>query len=316
MEFFDVHTHVGCDPGFMLRGWWPYAATTRDLLVQMDAHGISRAVCFPFTLPSAFDPFAFADRGEVKLVDGRTPFDRENARLVEEVERIDTQRRLLPFAMFDPSRRVPEQLANLQKLDGKVRGLKTQTTILQSPIRALLDHGRDLMAFAQQNDLPVLFHTSLNDPWAQVADCLDVAAAYPKVRFNLAHSLRWLKRGLERAREMANVWVDCSAHLNHCWLARQPQIKWVPQGSDRVDADYSNPTAVLETVHHFLGGRGKYIWGSDHPYQSWCDDNLKLLFTYEEEANVFHALPDDAKRWMGHDGPRAWLFGAEGAAAR
>jgi predicted TIM-barrel fold metal-dependent hydrolase len=314
-EYYDVHTHVGCDPGFMLRGWWPYAATARDLLVQMDAHGVRHAVCFPFTLPSAFDAIAFADRSEVRLIDGRTPFDRENRRLVEEIDRIDTDRRLLPFAMFDPSRRVPQQLENLRPLVGKIRGLKTQSTILQSPIRALIDVSRDLMELAQQHDLPVLFHTSLNDPWAQVADCLAVAEAFPRVRFNLAHSLRWHKAHLMTAAQMPNVWVDCSAHLNHCWLARQPNIKWVPQGDERVDADFANPTAVLETVHHFLGGRGKYLWGSDNPYMSWCDDSLRLLFTYEQEAAAFHGLPDDVKRWMGHAGPRAWLFGERGSAA-
>ena len=43
----DVHTHVGIDPGFYQRGWWPYASTAQDLLTHMDAAGIERAVCFP-----------------------------------------------------------------------------------------------------------------------------------------------------------------------------------------------------------------------------------------------------------------------------
>jgi hypothetical protein len=30
--------------GFWLRGWWPYAATSGDLLSAMDANGIDRAV--------------------------------------------------------------------------------------------------------------------------------------------------------------------------------------------------------------------------------------------------------------------------------
>ena len=37
---YDVHTHVGLDPGFYLRGWWPYASTATDLVAQMDRHGI------------------------------------------------------------------------------------------------------------------------------------------------------------------------------------------------------------------------------------------------------------------------------------
>src|SRR5437762_3738326 len=101
LDYYDVHTHVGLDQGFLLRGWWPYAATARDLLVQMDDNGIRNAVCFPFCLPSAFDPYAFADRGEVKLLEGRVPFDYENRRLASEIEWLDSHHRLLQFAMFD-----------------------------------------------------------------------------------------------------------------------------------------------------------------------------------------------------------------------
>jgi len=48
IAYYDVHTHVGIELAFMLRGWWPYAATARDLLERMDAGGIAQAVCFPF----------------------------------------------------------------------------------------------------------------------------------------------------------------------------------------------------------------------------------------------------------------------------
>ena len=57
---YDVHTHVGVDQGFFLRGWWPYAATCADLLAAMDANGIDRAAVFPFTLPNAFDADEYA----------------------------------------------------------------------------------------------------------------------------------------------------------------------------------------------------------------------------------------------------------------
>src|SRR4051812_45687651 len=114
---YDVHTHVGLDPGFFLRGWWPYAATARDLIEQMDQHGIDRAVCFPFTLPSAFDAYAFADRNELTLLSGRFPFDRENALLAQEIDRIGGGR-LIQFAMFDPSRQIEQQVASLKTLIG------------------------------------------------------------------------------------------------------------------------------------------------------------------------------------------------------
>ena len=135
-KLYDVHTHIGIDTGFYLRGWWPYSATTQDLLDRMRNNRIDRAVCFPFTLAQRhFDPYAFAEHGEVKLLDGRFPFDRENALLADEISRVDSDKRLLQFAMFDPSRCVDQQVKSIEKLIGKIAGLKTQTTVLRSPIR-------------------------------------------------------------------------------------------------------------------------------------------------------------------------------------
>ena len=311
---YDVHTHIGLDTGFYLRGWWPYAATAADLLAQMDAHRIDRAVCFPFTLPSAFDADAFARLNEIALRPGRFPFDRENALLSAEIERVGAAARLMQFAMFDPAREIDAQVKAIESLVGKIRGLKTQSTVLRSPVRALLDHGRVLMELAAYHDLPVLFHTSVNDPWAQVSDCLAVARAFPKVRFNLAHSCRFHAPLLRECAATANVWVDCSAHLAHCRLAREDSPAVAPP-VDRVPADYNEPAEVLAAVHETLGGgsgsSAKYLWGSDNPFMSWCDDKLRIVYTYEQEAAVVRDLPDALRRSMLSDGPQAWLFGGK-----
>jgi len=303
---YDVHTHIGVEPGFYLRGWWPYSATTRDLLTHMDAHGIDRAVAFPFTLPSAFDPYAFAERNTIELLPNRFPFDRENQLLAQEIERVDSARRLIQFFMFDPSRKCDEQLKSAQKLLPHIHGLKTQSTVIRSPIRALLNEGRDLILFAQQHDLPVLFHTSYiqTDTWTQIKDCIAVAEAFPKVRFNLAHSLRFSASDLKQAAQLPNVWIDCSAHLNHCKIAVDGSPVVPPKGQ-RVDADYTRPVQVLQTIHSMLNG--KYMWGSDNPYMAWCDDKLRLTFTYKDEADVLHALPEKIKIDMATTAPRNWL---------
>jgi predicted TIM-barrel fold metal-dependent hydrolase len=303
---YDVHTHVGLDTGFYLRGWWPYAATATDLLSQMDAHEITRAVCFPFTLPSSFDTYAFAERNTVELLPGRFPFDRENQLLAQEIERVDTDHRLIQFFMFDPSRKVPEQVKELQRLAPKIKGLKTQSTVLRSPISALLKEGRDLMLFAEQHNLPVLFHTSYiqTDQWAQIRDCIAVAEAFPKVRFNLAHSLRFSLDDLKRAAQLPNVWVDCSAHLNHCRLAME-NSPIIPPTGKRVDADYSKPAQAMQAVHAILGG--KYLWGSDNPFMSWCDDKLRLIFSYRQEVEVLKSLPRQIWTDMATTAPKAWL---------
>jgi predicted TIM-barrel fold metal-dependent hydrolase len=153
----------------------------------------------------------------------------------------------------------------------------------------------------------VLFHTAThpNDTWAQASDCIEVADRFPKVRFNLAHSLRFHAPLLKRARELPNVWIDCSAHLNHCRLASENSIV-VPPAGTRVDANYEDPVSALLAVYDIVGER--YMWGSDNPYMSWCDDKIRLLFTYKQEADVLHALPDTLTRQIAHTAPRAWLF--------
>ncbi len=310
-SLYDVHTHIGIDVGFYLRRWWPYAASAADLLGQMDAAGIQRAVCFPFTLPSAFDPYAFADRNAVELLPGRHPFDRENALLSIEIARLDTEKRLMQLGMFDPARHVDAQVKTLEKQVDNLAGLKTQTTVLRSSIRALLNDGSDMMGFAQQHDLPVLLHTAVNpaDLWAQARDCLDVCEAFPRVRFNLAHSLRFDLACLKRAGSMPNVWVDCSAHLVHCMLATTDAPAVAPR-ADRVDVDYSRPAEVLSALHELLGGR--YLWGSDYPYMSWCDDSLTAVYGYRQEADVLHALSPRVRMDMASLAPEAWLFGERG----
>lgn len=303
---YDVHTHIGVDQAFILRGWWPYAATAQDLLEAMDAHGIDRAVCFPFCVSSAFDPYSFADRKRVELLPGRVPYDRENPLLLEEISRIDIEKRLRVLAMFDPSRRVAEQVERLENLRPHLAGLKVQGTVIESPISALLNEGRALMYFAEEYRLPVLIHTSIMpaDPWSQVADCIRVAEAYPKARFNLAHSLRFHEPSLKIIRDMPNVWVDCAAHFNHCRLAVDDSPS-VAVKSERVQADFTNPVDALQAVYDIIGP--KYLWGSDNPFQSWCDDTMRMVHTYKQEADALHALPAPIKHSMATTAPEAWL---------
>ena len=73
----------------------------------------------------------------------------------------------------------------------------------------------------------------------------------------------------------------------------------------RVEADYTNPADVLQAVHAIVGDR--YLWGSDNPFMSWCDDGIKAVFSYEQESAVLHALPEAVRQSMGCDAPQAWL---------
>lgn len=314
MPIYDVHTHVGLDLGFYLRGWRPYASWARELIEHMNAHGVDRAVCFPFTFPSAFNAVSFADQGRVELLPGRVPFDRENDMLVREIEALGARDRLYPLAMIDPSRCVSEQLRSLERLAGRISGLKLQSTIIESPALNLLTSGRGFLEFAAERQLPVLLHVTIWEqaPHAQVVDCFAVAEAFPSIRFDMAHSLGFHVGHLRRAAQMPNVWVDCAALLAHCQLVRD-NSPIIAAPTDRLDADYTRPVHVLEAIHAILGNR--FLWGSDNPFMSWCDDHLRLLYSYADEAAVLKMLPDRVRVDIGSVGPEAWLFGRKGNAS-
>ena len=99
-----------------------------------------------------------------------------------------------------------------------------------------------------------------------------------------------------------------SAHLAHCQLARD-NLAAVAPPPDRVESNYDHPAQVLLTIHGILGA--KYLWGSDNPFMSWCDDRLRILYTYKQEMDVVRELPAAVQRSMLRDAPHAWLFGEE-----
>lgn len=303
----DVHTHIGVDQAFYLRGWWPYAATIEDLRGHLDRHGLTHACMFPFCVSSAYDPLAFADRHEIELLPGRFPYDRENAMLTRELELVGYRSRFLVLAMVDPARKVQEQVQSLGALQGRIHGLKLQGTIIQSRVALFLSEARGILELAEQEDYPVLIHTSVHpeDPWSQVSDCLAVAREFPKVRFNLAHSLRFDLPCLKEAAEMPNVWVDCAAHLAHCSLAVKDSPAVAP-ANRRLEADYANPAAVLEAVAACLP-KDKYLWGSDNPFMSWCEESLREIHTYEAEIDALRAAPEALQESMLRKAPQSWI---------
>ena len=71
----------------------------------------------------------------------------------------------------------------------------------------------------------------------------------------------------------------------------------------RVDADYSKPAEVLAVIHEMLGGR--YMWGSDNPFMSWCDDDMSDgLHVQAGGRRVLHALPRRVRDDMPSVAPR------------
>ena len=319
MGLIDVHNHLGVEMGAYLRGELPYGQSAQQLLDDGDRYGVSHFVVFPM-VSNLSQQLPALRRAEVRpnqAGDGgleTVPYAWENRRMCHEVYRLLADRAVgvLPFAMFDPGRVVPAQIEALRQLraDYRIHGLKTQPTILQSPIKALHDVGRPFLELAQEWDVPMLIHSSImpSDHYSQAADILDIAEAWPGVRFNVAHSCRFDKPSLDRLASLANCWFDVSAHGIHCDLALQdsPAVA-VPER--RFTSDFTRPDVVLRDLT--LAYPHKVLWGSDSPYYTFVAEsdgvNFALLSTFERETGFVQALPPELMELAGWSNPIAWL---------
>lgn len=308
----DAHTHVGISiNNYIASSSYPYALSFEDLVVRMEALGIDSSVIFPFE--SSYYPLF----GEANPLDtparSAFPYEKENRNLFQEIFEVfpEYAERAIPFAMFDPSRETAKQAMALEALHAKypLCGLKTVTTYIKAFVKDFQRPGNEIRAFALKHKLPITFHCSIidNDPWANVFDVLDIAAANPELNFALAHSARFTKQALDRANVLANCFVDISAFKIHCDLAVQ-ESPVVAAGKERFVADYSKPEKVLlqlaETYPETI------TWGSDTPYhyfaQKYIDPNGKVidcrLFSkYDREMKILQSLPADLRQQIAYN---------------
>src|SRR5687768_14509628 len=163
----DCHSHVGVDLLFYLAGEFTYAQHLSAMVSEGEALGVDRWVVFPMVSNLSLN-FAKMRKGKVEFPGGyeRVPYAWENRRMLQEIYELfpDYGRRTLPFVMFDPMRATKAQAKELRKLRGQYKfyGLKTQTTILQADIKTLLKQGRCFLELAEEWDIPVLIHSSVN----------------------------------------------------------------------------------------------------------------------------------------------------------
>lgn len=314
--YIDCHTHVGIELGQYLNNGFPYGQHLPDLVHEGQGCGIDRFMVFPMVTNLTFN-LAELRQERVVIEDGleTVPYAWENRRLMFEIYELfpEEGKSALPLAMFDPSRNTAEQGKALRalKADFKFVGLKTQPTMLQSPITALHEQGRIFLELAEEWDLPMLIHSSVlpSDIWSQASDIIDIAEKFPNVRFCVAHSCRFDKPSLDRIAALPNAWFDCSAHGIHCELALQDSPVVAPVGR-RFDSDYSRPEVVL--AHFAEAYPDKLMWGSDAPYYSFAarmpgGDRIGLISTFKLEADYFHALPEEARHKAGYANTLAFL---------
>lgn len=300
----DCHNHIGVDLGLYGRGEFPYAQHAETLAREGQSLGVERWIVFPMVAHLALNFAALRDNrvtGEGALE--RVPYAWENRRLMQEVYEFFPMlgRVMLPFAMFDPAREPGLQAEALRDLREKYRfyGLKTQTTMLQSPITDLRADGRVFLDLAREWDISLLIHSSVieSDIWAQARDIIDIAEENPDVRFCVAHSCRFDREQLERIAMLPNCWFDCSAHGIHCQLARENSPAVAPP-TRRFASDYAQPSQVLWDMARAFPD--KLMWGSDSPFYSFIaqteGEQFSLLSTYAQEVEFLMALPRDVRR--------------------
>lgn len=291
----DCHNHVGVELLMYLRGEFPYGQMLPTMVEEGRAAGVTHWIVFPMVSNLSLDIAALR---EGKVAGGgleAVPYAFENRRLLQEVHSLFPQYAgvVFPFAMFDPMREPQKQVIALRALRQEFSffGLKTQTTIIQSYIKCLLEEGRVLLELAEEWDLPVLIHSSVfpGDPWAQARDILDILESTPEVHFCVAHSCRFDRTQLDRIAALPNAWFDCSAHIIHCQLAVADSPHVAPW-ERRFPSDYTRPEVVLRDLAEAYPD--KLIWGSDSPYYSYVGSGLTLFSTYSAEGACLYSLPE------------------------
>lgn len=299
----DCHNHVGVEFLNYLRGEFPYAQHLEAMVREGGALGIEKWVVFPMVTNLSFDLQGLrAGRIESKPLYETVPYAWENRRLLREIYDLfpDCGEKTYPFVMADPLRNISRQIEAIRSLreDYRFYGIKIQSTIIQAPIRNLLAEGGAFLDLAEEWNLPMLIHSSIDpaDLWAQASDILDVAESRPNVRFCLAHSCRFDKQSLDRTAELPNAWFDCSAHCIHCDLAVVDSPVVAPR-EKRLDSDYSDPARVLQDLAETYPDA--LMWGSDSPYYSYVahydQGFLSLRSTYEKEVGCLTALEADLR---------------------
>ena len=320
----DVHTHVGVSLKAYAGREYPYAQSLESLYYRQRCCGVDLSVVFPFGPELHFDLGVLMRTG--RMVPARVPYSeapyvRENHLLFTELHRFcpEHRERFLPFVSVDPVRGVPAQLQALRALGAEypIYGIKVSPVACQSRVTGLLHEGRPLLDYAEEHDLPVLFHVTVDpeEEFSQAADTFWVCESRPALRFCLAHCIGFHRRFLERAGALPNVWVDTSA-LKIQVLAAYQGAPFMAAPADRFDWDYSDHRHVMRSlVERFPD---TVVWGSDSPYYSFMVQRLQgegsvvafnLKGTYEEEKTALDALPPRLRDGACSRNTAAFLFG-------
>jgi hypothetical protein len=316
----DGHTHVGISPTFYLQYGYPYALSLEDLLFRMEVLGIDHSIVFPFVHSAFYKINSQFSKIETTTEYCNFPYKVENKNLLNEINEIfpEHNHKVLPFLMFDPSRKTEMQAEYLDELSEKypVFGLKTSPTYIQAFVNDLESKGKPVLDFARKKQLPIVFHSAVHpdDPWSSVYDIVQFAERHPDIRVCIAHTARFVESVLEKADRLDNCFVDFSAFIIHCKLAMQNSPS-VATEENRFFADYGDPVSVMDRLAEAYPLT--MLWGSDTPFYYWIQkyysgrgkmEEDRLRCGYREETQLLNSLPDDLKKRIAYKNIMRFLF--------
>lgn len=280
-EAWDCHTHSGgVDFYNMFQGNIPYTQSVDDLVKKATDVGITHIITFPFPSTSYYNPT------RVDKISGLQdfPYQIENNALLKSCDFY--QGRVFPFLCIDPRVKQEEQLKQLKEFwhQKKFYGLKLHTYATKSKATDLLRSG--FSDFIASENIPLLVHSGVADPYSKPQYVLELAKEIPSVRICIAHLGRFDSDVLSQISKSKNLFTDCAPFLQLCNLTK---IKSETVHRSNL-IDLENPSMSLYEYYKIL--KGHLLWGTDEPWTSIVesDGSYSKRYSYEEEVDLLQNL--------------------------
>ena len=178
-----------------------------DLVEKANNQGVARIITFLFPSTSYYDP---RERGKASGLQD-FPYQVENEALLKSCE--CHKDKVFPFLCIDPGVKQKEQLDRLTTLwdEKKFYGLKLHTLATGSKATDILKSG--ISDFIIRNNIPLMIHSGIADPYSNPHYILELAKEMPAVRICVAHIGRLDEETVSQVAAKVNLFTDCSPFL-------------------------------------------------------------------------------------------------------
>jgi len=306
----DCHTHVGVDWFWNSLGVQPNSHTIKELSQKMRAAKVSKAVVFPMASSPYYTIESMkSGNPEISGIE-KFPYEKSNKNLVDELSYLDDESRkmFIPFFCFNPRAKVDEQLdflsQSLRNELGGLKGLKYHPYASQTHITD--QSNRPFLEFAQAYSLPIVLHYGL-DEFSNGSGFIDLVNKYDRIRFSLAHIVRFDDNILSQINDIPNLFFDVSCLSGECQMALDFQITEIYRGYSRREYNFQNP---LEVLNHLIEEfPSSILWGTDEPFTKLIDEQGHVHYnsSFTSEVKILRSLDNQYIRRIALDNPADFL---------